>query len=154
MPYNFSSFLHISLRIASITIPLVLSSFRQTPEKTFLHFVTAAPNVTLTVNTNNDVDDGTCDGTHCSLREAILYAASADTVEFSITGTITLTGQITIDKNLTISGPGVNQLAVSGNNGLRPFYVNTGITAAISDLTIQDGYKKVGLVVESITLVI
>ncbi|MCZ6867086.1 MAG: CSLREA domain-containing protein [Chloroflexi bacterium] len=32
---------------------------------------------TITVNSTNDVDDGTCDATHCSLREAI-NAAIAD----------------------------------------------------------------------------
>ncbi len=46
--------------------------------------------VTYTVNSANDVDDGTCDGTHCSLREAI-NAANAnmglDTIAFDITGT-------------------------------------------------------------------
>jgi CSLREA domain-containing protein len=44
------------------------------------------------VNTTNDVDDGTCDATHCSLREAILAANAhangdgADDISFAIAG--------------------------------------------------------------------
>lgn len=40
----------------------------------------------FTVNSNNDLDDGTCDAAHCSLREAISKAnaaAGADTITFS-----------------------------------------------------------------------
>ena len=49
-----------------------------------------AQEATLTVNSTNDVDDGTCDATHCSLREAINVAngnAGKDTVAFNIAGT-------------------------------------------------------------------
>jgi CSLREA domain-containing protein len=42
-----------------------------------------AGSATLTVNSNNDVDDGTCNTTHCSLREAINKANT-------LTGTITI----------------------------------------------------------------
>ena len=44
---------------------------------------------TFTVNSANDADDGTCDATHCSLREAINTAnahAGADTIAFNISG--------------------------------------------------------------------
>ena len=45
---------------------------------------------TFTVNSTNDIDDGLCDLTHCSLREAILFAnlnsGAADTVAFNIPG--------------------------------------------------------------------
>ncbi|MCV0404200.1 MAG: CSLREA domain-containing protein [Chloroflexi bacterium] len=42
---------------------------------------------TFTVNSNNDVDSGSCDVEHCSLREAILAANAtpeADAIEFAI----------------------------------------------------------------------
>ena len=45
------------------------------------------------MNTTNDVDDGTCDATHCSLREAILAANAhangdgPDDITFAIAGT-------------------------------------------------------------------
>ena len=44
---------------------------------------------TYTVNSTNDVDDGTCDATHCSLREAINIAntnTGTDTIAFNIPG--------------------------------------------------------------------
>jgi CSLREA domain-containing protein len=44
---------------------------------------------TLTVNSTNDVDDGTCNATHCSLREAINKAntlSGSGTIKFDIGG--------------------------------------------------------------------
>jgi CSLREA domain-containing protein len=44
---------------------------------------------TFIVNSTNDVDDGTCDATHCSLREAINAAnanSGTDTIAFNISG--------------------------------------------------------------------
>jgi CSLREA domain-containing protein len=44
---------------------------------------------TFTVNSTSDTDDGTCDATHCSLREAINAAnaaAGTDTIAFNIPG--------------------------------------------------------------------
>jgi CSLREA domain-containing protein len=66
---------------------------------------------TFTVNTTDDTDDTTCDGTHCSLREAINAANSnpGSTIEFSIPATDTgyevsgITGTWTI--SLTSSLP-------------------------------------------------
>ena len=52
-----------------------------------------------------------------SLRRAILFASSGDTITFapSVT-TVTLTsGELVIDKNLTITGPGANRLTVTTN---------------------------------------
>jgi CSLREA domain-containing protein len=74
--------------------------------------VLAAINGTLTVNTTNDVDDGSCDAVHCSLREAI-NAANAhlglDTIAFNIPGpaphTIFVTGDLpTLNDPVTIDG--------------------------------------------------
>ena len=44
---------------------------------------------TFTVNSADDVDDGTCDATHCSLREAINAAnanSGTDSVAFNVAG--------------------------------------------------------------------
>jgi CSLREA domain-containing protein len=69
--------------------------------------------VAYTVNSTNDVDDGTCDATHCSLHEAIDAAnasAATDSIGFNIAGagphTIALTGALPdiTDDNLTIDG--------------------------------------------------
>lgn len=92
---------------------------------------------TLTVANTNDSGLG-------SLRQAIADATPGDTINFSVTGTITLTsGELFISKNLTISGPGASSLAISGNNSSRVFNIGSG-TVAISGLTIQNGNASLG----------
>src|SRR5438105_9707778 len=58
-----------------------------------------------------------------SLRQAIATAAPNDTITFSVTGAISLsTGELVINKNLTITGPGVMKLSVQtapGIDGIR-----------------------------------
>src|SRR5438046_1773173 len=50
-----------------------------------------------------------------SLRAAILNATPGEMINFSVVGTIVLTsGQLTINQNLTIAGPGAGSLIVSG----------------------------------------
>src|SRR5713226_4247081 len=88
---------------------------------------------TITVMNTNDSGAG-------SLRQAIIDAGAGDTIDFSVTGTITLTtGELLINKNLTITGPGVASLSVSGNNASRVFKIASGVTVMISGLTISDG---------------
>lgn len=83
-----------------------------------------------------------------SLRDAIINAApTGDTIVFSprVRGTITLTGgDLYIDKNLTIRGPGADNLAISGNNSDRVFYIRSGKTVRMSGLTITKGSNFYG----------
>src|SRR5581483_10746624 len=73
------------------------------------HQVSAA---TITVTNTNDSGAG-------SLRQAIADAMPGDTINFSVTGAITLTsGALGITKNLTIQGPGANQLTVQRSTAL------------------------------------
>jgi len=74
-----------------------------------------------------------------TLRSTIAASASGDIINFSVSGTISLTTtELVIANNLTITGPGAGVLKVSGNNSHRVFNITSG-TVSISDLTISDG---------------
>src|SRR5215211_6385864 len=77
----------------------------------------------LTVTTTNDYGLG-------SLRQMIQEAAPNDTVNFNVTGTITLTnGELLITNDLTIKGPGRGNLSISGNGQSRVFQIaSNGVT--------------------------
>jgi CSLREA domain-containing protein len=95
---------------------------------------------TITVDTLTDEDDGSCSDGDCSLRDAIAVAQAGDTIDFGVTGTITLTvDQLTVDKDLTISGPHANDLTISGDGAYRVFWINESVNATLSKITIADG---------------
>ena len=82
----------------------------------------------------------TADSEFGSLRQALADANDGDTIDFGITGTITLfTGQLVVDKSVTINGPGAANLAVDGNGASRVFYIGSGRTVTIDSLTIING---------------
>jgi hypothetical protein len=88
-----------------------------------------------TVTNLNDAGPG-------SLRQAILDAPPGGTVDFQpgLSGTITLTsGELLLNKDLTIAGPGVAVMTVSGNHASRVFEVAATFTVNISGLTIANG---------------
>ena len=90
---------------------------------------------TLKVTNNQNSGPG-------SFRRAINNAAPrGDTIIFAtdVSGTITLAGELYIDKNLTIKGPGAGKLAVSGNNRSRVFFIDFAGDVRISGLTITKG---------------
>jgi CSLREA domain-containing protein len=99
----------------------------------------------IAVTTVADHDDGTCDSSDCTLREAITRANAVsgnDTISFrsDVIGTIALQSALPdITTNVTIKGPGARTLAVSGNNTVRVFSVSATSTSTISGLTIRDG---------------
>ena len=60
-----------------------------------------------------------------SLRAAVAAANNSDTIVFSVTGTIDLTsGLISVNNDITIAGPGANELAISGQGQSMIFDVN------------------------------
>lgn len=77
-----------------------------------------------------------------SLRQAILDTPAGGTVDFQpdLAGTIALTtAELTVAKNLTISGPGAEVITVSGINARRVFTITASSTVTLSGLTIADG---------------
>jgi hypothetical protein len=93
----------------------------------------------------------TADSGAGSLRAAIAAAAGGDTIQFAaaLNGqTITLTSaQLVIDKDLTIDGPGPNQLTVKrstagGTPGFRIFQIAPVHTVTIEGITISNGLAQ------------
>ncbi|MBW4591560.1 MAG: hypothetical protein KME46_01195 [Brasilonema angustatum HA4187-MV1] len=92
-----------------------------------------------TINVTSNADNGAG-----SLREAIAQAKSGDTIQFGsnlANQTINLTsGELTVDKNLTVDGAGTSGLTISGNNASRIFDVTTpGSSFTLRNLTLANG---------------
>jgi hypothetical protein len=104
-----------------------------------------APCVTNPIVTTN-ADSGAG-----SLRDAIANACDGSTITFSglVSSPITLTtGELAIDKNLTIQGPGANLLSVSGGNtALHVFKIGSvtpAVNVTLSGMTISGGNANGG----------
>ena len=106
---------------------------------------------TFIVNTTADTNDGFCDisgqgigNKDCTLREAINAAnalTGANTITFSVSGTITLASTlptITDAAGLTMDGAG-QTLTISGNNAVRVMNVGAGALLTLNNLTIANG---------------
>jgi len=119
-----------TLLLAAATIALVLMSVLAGSPPT----IEAA---TVTVISLGDTGAGT-------LRQAIVDANPGDTIDFSVTGTITLSsGRLIVLENLTITGPGASSLTIYGNNSSGVILTAIG-TVAISGLTLTNGNVGVG----------
>lgn len=98
---------------------------------------------TWTVTNTSDGPIGVCDS-NCTLREALTFAGDNDVIQFApgVTGTITLggAGELFIQHNVIINGPGANVLAINGANATRVFEIKAGNTVSISGLTITNGF--------------
>jgi hypothetical protein len=105
-----------------------------------LFSVVAAQAVTRTVTSGADDGAGT-------LRQTILTALPGDTINFAAgVGSVVLTSaELTIDKNLTIAGPGASLLTIqrstaNSTQGFRIFNISSNINVTFSGLTITRGY--------------
>jgi predicted outer membrane repeat protein len=96
---------------------------------------------TITVTNTNDNGPG-------SLRQALAVAHDGDRITFAVSGTITLTsGGLGVFKNVTISGPGADQLSIDGNQSPTQPVFSVSAIATISGLTIRnsaDGIDNFG----------
>jgi hypothetical protein len=84
------------------------------------------------------------------LRQAIITASPGDTINFapSVTAVNLTSGELVINKNLTITGPGANRLTVQVNANVisvRVFNINSStVTVSISGITISNGFAQDG----------
>ena len=111
----------------------------------------AAPDGAFIVNTDADTDDGACDGTNCTLREAINTAnatAGFDTIAFSLppNANITLAGSQlpTIIDYLAIDGSASPGITIRGANITRTFTIGNGTNVTMTNITIGDGWAVSG----------
>jgi len=94
---------------------------------------------TITVTNTNDMGPG-------SLRQAIADANDGDTINAKdVSGSIQLTtGELLLNKNVTINGPGAEKLSVENTQSSRVFEVASDKIVAISGLAINSGEAVVG----------
>jgi VCBS repeat-containing protein/predicted outer membrane repeat protein len=89
-----------------------------------------------------------------SLRQAIAGAVSGDTITFASSlsgGTIHLASTLTLSQNVTLDGSVLaSQVTLSGDTDgdgtgdVRVFYVNSGVTFDLQNLTVANGYADEG----------
>lgn len=89
---------------------------------------------TITVTNNNNSGAG-------SLRQTLIDANNGDTINFSISGVITVTSSLDISKDIVIQGPGADVLAIDGNATTKIFMDGSPVlnTVEISGLEIRNG---------------
>lgn len=120
-----------------------------------LAFAAALPAAVVTVNTDEDLD---LDDGSCSLREAILATNAdaahrecpagdgADTIEFALPPSTDITIQFALPlivDDLTIAGPGVDQIAIDGDGDAPILVLDSPAgdrTLEVRDLTLRDGF--------------
>lgn len=109
--------------------------------------VSASPTLaTITVTNSGDgaATAANCPGASCRLRDAIAAAAAGDTIDFAngISSIALASGELVINKNLIIQGPGANLLTVQNTAAAsatsRVFNISSG-TVTLAGMTISGG---------------
>ena len=79
----------------------------------------------------------------CDEAHLLAALAGGGTVTFTCSGTITSASYITIAADTTIDGSG-QSVTISGNNAVRVFRVNPGVTLNLNELTVANGSSSDG----------
>jgi hypothetical protein len=83
---------------------------------------------------------GHCPGVTCTLRDAVFKAVDGDTINFAVTGTITLTeGDLVLYYDVTIAGPGAALMTIDANHLSRIFGIVGNVNVSISGLKLTHG---------------
>lgn len=120
----------------------------------FSWMVTPPPAHAASIVVNTLTDDNAVNGL-CSLREAITAAntdtahqgctagSGADTITFSVTGTINLSSTLpTLSTDITIVGGGTPNTIINGGNAFQIFNTNSGTTVNLSSMTLRNGLNR------------
>jgi predicted outer membrane repeat protein len=111
----------------------------------------AIPQYLVSVLTDDIGIAGNCstsgNNSNCSLRDAIaavdaLPAGTNSTIGFAsgLTGTIGLSnGVLNLTNNVTVTGAGASAITIDGGNNAEIFAIPSGVTAALSNLTLSHG---------------
>ncbi len=76
-----------------------------------------------------------------SLRDTVAASASGDSIQFAVTGTITLNSAINITHTLDVQGPGAAALVVDANQVDRAF-ITSGSPVILCGMTITNGFVQ------------
>ncbi|MEM8680927.1 MAG: choice-of-anchor Q domain-containing protein [Planctomycetota bacterium] len=101
----------------------------------------------ITVDTLVDELDGSIVDGDISLRDAIAAAPANETIDFAVNGTLRLDaslGELIIDKNLKLDGPGAAQLTLDAQGQSRVLLIQEGATFELARLTLTDGMAARG----------
>jgi CSLREA domain-containing protein len=115
------------------------STFNASPPSNTVSQVIGTCSASVVVTSNGDAGPGT-------LRQALIDVCDPGTITFDpgVTLITLTTAQLALDKNLTITGPGANVLAVERSSAaltpdFRIFNLISGKTVTISGMTITNG---------------
>lgn len=103
-------------------------------------FLSAGPvfgNTIWTVLNTNDSGMG-------SLRQAIASASNGDVIQFAVSGQIVVATPLTFGPSVTVTGPGVGSLSISGGNSVGVFIINAGASVEMSGLQVTGGSSLLG----------
>jgi CSLREA domain-containing protein len=92
----------------------------------------------LTVTTTADQDDGSCGPTLCSLRDALKYSSTGDTVTVPAGTYLLSLGNLVISHDLTVRGSGARGTVIDAQGASRVLTVTAG-TVVVSNLRITGG---------------
>ena len=92
---------------------------------------------------NNQVVTTNADSGAGSLRQAIADACAGSTITFDMSQVVSpivlVSGQLVVNKGVTIRGPGANLLTISGNSSSPIFNIPASTSLTITDLTVTSG---------------
>jgi len=138
---------YLLLLVAVCAIPFALAQRNATSQSVVKHGSASKPLVRVgdALPANVIVVTNTNDSGPGSLRDALAIANDGDTIDATgVSGTISLTsGELQINHNVTINGPGAGNLAVDGNGTFRVLE-NFASNVTFSGFTITNGLPFTG----------